>query len=100
MCNACLNDQIWLDLPEQPTFEINDLAYVNYPGETSRNLNEIFPVQQWLELYALHKWQGFVFVPDGLEAKLAPIVTSVLKQEFNLDVKDEAFEACHLPKPR
>lgn len=96
---SCRLEQIWLDLPEEPTIP-PDPAYVLFPGGKLRDLNEVFPIVQWVELYSLYRWQGYVFVPEGLEEKLAPIVKDVLKQEFKLSFKDEAFLSCHVEPPR
>ncbi len=98
----CNLEQIWIDLPTPPKVSRDiDRAYVILPDKKLIPLSEIFPIKQWLELYELHKWQGFVFVPDGIEknAEMRAIVKDVLEKIFKLNIKKEAFLTCHLEYP-
>ena len=97
---VCDAEQIWIDLPSVPEVSRDiDMAYVRFPDNSLRPLTDVFPFSQWLEQYDLHKWQGHVFVPMGLENDMAPIIQDVLKDELELNIKIQAFTRCHVNPP-
>ncbi|MBT4510885.1 MAG: HD domain-containing protein [Chloroflexi bacterium] len=97
----CYDEQVWIDLPLPPRVS-KDMwgAFVQFSDESKEPLPEVFPIQQWLELYDMHKWRGHVFVPLGHEQEFAPIVKGILKEEFKLNPEDTAFTHCNLTPPK
>jgi len=92
-------EQIWIDLPDPPKAAPGP-AYVVMADGKLVSLQEIIPMTPWVELYALYKWQGNVFVPHDKAEALSGIVKDVMTQRYNLTIKPEAFTSCKLNPPR
>jgi HD superfamily phosphohydrolase len=54
---------IWIDLPEPPSFREAKQALIKTAENERETLDRIFPVSKWLETYAENKWKGHVFCP-------------------------------------
>jgi len=49
---------------------------------------------------SIKKYQNNLLTTAEIIEELAPIIKDVLKQEFNLNIKDEAFISCHVRPPK
>jgi len=95
-----MSEQIWIDLPKNPTKKGDiEAAKVLYPNGDYVDLTEVFPIGEWVELYDINRWQGFVFSPPGTQDDLAKIVNEVFKERYNFGLKEEAFKWCHVNPP-
>jgi len=95
-----MREQIWIDLPKNPTKKGDiEAAKVLYPNGEHVDLTEVFPIGEWVELYDTNRWQGYIFVPPGTQNSIASIVKEVLKERYNFNLKNEAFKWCHVVPP-
>ncbi len=94
-------EQVWIDLPGgvQKGRDAEE-ARVQYPNDETVELAEVFPIEEWCELYETNRWQGHVFVPAGTQETMAPHVKDVLYSDFGVELADEAFKWCRVSPPR
>jgi len=94
-------EQIWVNLPANPKIGKDvEEAKVHYPSGGFVDLQKIFPITQWVDLYDHHRWQGYVFAPPGLQEAIAPIAKDVLEKRFHFTLNKDAFNWCHVTPPK
>lgn len=80
---------LWIDLPEPPSFREAKQALIRTSEDERERLDKIFPVSKWLETYAENKWKGHVFCPpfddirEIADKAARKVLKSVLDIEFN-----------------
>lgn len=81
---------IWIDLPQTLTFEDDNFAVIQDPGEEPQYMRDRFRVSEWLTAYGSNKWKGYVFCPPGADVrkevgiKAAELISS--KYGFSIDI--------------
>ncbi|MDA2934040.1 HD domain-containing protein [Acidobacteria bacterium AH-259-D05] len=60
----CSLKEVGLSFPSLPELKGKKLAYSQRRvSEALLEVEDLFPVPQWVEAYANHKWKGFIFAP-------------------------------------
>lgn len=99
----CLPQEVWLDLPESPDLTSADKTFV-LPAETGRlppvPLSDFFPTTGWATRYDRNKWRGHVFCPPQHRERVAKATRDVLGEEFDMELKPEAYLWCKVTPPR
>lgn len=93
----CLPEEIWLDIPMKPNFSMAAETYVihNENGSCAPvSMNELFPSDQWAQLYDQHKLRGHVFCPEQYVEQVARAAREVLESEYEFKFRPEAFLWC------
>lgn len=95
----CSPHQIWVDLPDLPSGEPGEDAFVNIgtlENPILSPLKDFMPIAQWINAYALNKWRGHVFCPENSIQKIAKAAYSVLESEFRIKFNQMAFKFPHI----
>jgi HD superfamily phosphohydrolase len=98
--NPCDELYVWVDLPKLPPIGSADDTYINEGTITKPHfakLKSLFPVDDWAEDHAEHKWKGYVFFPNEEETreKIAEAAKAVLEQKFNIRLNSLSIELSH-----
>lgn len=94
----CALHQIWVDLPELPSGEPGENAFVNVGTLKKPNLKplkDFMPIAQWVNAYALNKWRGHVFCPGNSIPKIRKASLDVLESEFKIKFNHLASDFSH-----
>lgn len=88
----CSVYDLWLDLPQQPSFREAKQVLVKITDSQRGILDEILKVSHWLETYAENKGKGHVFCPPDTELRkeVNAAARSVLKDLVNIEFNDFA----------
>ncbi|MEN6437500.1 MAG: HD domain-containing protein [Syntrophobacter sp.] len=93
-------EQVWVDLPPDPSFSEADRTFVRTASDSLRKVSDLFPVHYWTELFQKHKWRGHVFCPQEYQQKIHEAALEVFKEQFGVKFKKSAGEASHVLKPK
>jgi len=95
----CEPHEIWIDIPQNPSFTEAGRTWIKSPGHSEPvQLNQYLPIQKWVELYEVHRWQSHVFCPNDVRSAVNKAAISVLESEFDgLKFTKHATEYCKLP---
>ncbi len=88
----CSVYDLWLDLPQHPSFREAKQVLVKITDTQRDILDEILKVSHWLETYAENKGKGHVFCPPNTELRKEVNIAAkaVLKDYFNIEFNDFA----------
>jgi HD superfamily phosphohydrolase len=88
----CSVYDIWLDLPQPPTFREAKQVLVKITDDQCERLDSILKVSHWLETYAENKGKGHVFCPPDPELRrdVNKAAKNVLKELLNIEFNDFA----------
>lgn len=96
----CLPEEVWLDLPTLPSAKAANDTYVAMPGPSGQSavetvpLNELFPLERWVEQYGLNKWRGHVFCPPDEAPRIGKAAKEYFESEYGVRIRDTAFTWC------
>ncbi len=105
-----LPEQIWIDLPQNvKAGKDAEDAFVHVVTEAAQDKSlekyeytpamKIFPIDHWVGLIEIYKWQGSVFAPPEMQEEIASIAQQVIENRFGFRFKPQAFTECHLVPP-
>ncbi len=95
----CLPEEIWLDIPMKPNFNMAAQTFVIHNeqgGCTPVSMNDLFPSDQWAQLYDQHKLRGHVFCPEQHVEIVAKAAREILESEYVFKFRQEAFLWCKI----
>jgi HD superfamily phosphohydrolase len=90
---VCTVYEVWLDIPEPPSFREAKQAVIRVSEEERIRLDKIFPVSKWLETYAENKWRGHVFCPPDtkMRKQIAEAARKVIKKALDVEFDENAI---------
>ncbi len=91
---------IWVDLPSDPSFGEADRTFVRTASKSLRKVSDLFPIHYWSELFKNYKWRGHVFCPQEYQQQVHEAALQVFRDEFKLKFKKSAGEAAHVLNPK
>ncbi|KPK97349.1 MAG: hypothetical protein AMJ95_09575 [Omnitrophica WOR_2 bacterium SM23_72] len=91
----CLSEEIWIDVPAFPPTKEVDETFIKYPSELKK-MSKLFPSNEWVDMYAFHKWKAHVFCPPECQKQVSIAAKDVLEQVFKFKLKDIAWKSCHV----
>jgi HD superfamily phosphohydrolase len=89
---------IWLDLPDPPSFREPSQTPIQITSETVETLDNIIPINKWLTGYAETKWKGHIFCPPQkkIRKKVNEAAQKILKREFNIKFTEFATSSAKI----
>ena len=93
----CNLDEVLLSVPGVPKIK-SDFAYIQAsPSGDIESIEDFFPLEQWTEAYAHHKWKSFVYAPKEHAKAVRDAAISVMKDALGIEVDATLSNiACHL----
>ncbi len=90
----CTVYDIWLDLPDPPSFREAKQALIKITDKERKRLDKIFPISKWLETYAENKWKGHVFCPPipKIRKKVGKIAQKVIREALDIEFSELATD--------
>lgn len=97
-CNCTISD-IWVDLPEAPSFKEGSNCLVRIPGsQGAEPLRNIFPTDKWVMAFSEYKWQGYVFCPPEIREIVHEASKQVCEDAFGIKFNQYAKILCKMEK--
>lgn len=93
---------LWIDVPTGPDIDEDaQHSFVDLGRSDPDTLAKVFPTDDWLKSYEANKLTIHVFYVDDREARQAAAFAArdVLKEEFEIELKDTAFTLAKLDPP-
>jgi len=83
---------IAIDFPDEPRFAKTALgARVKITSEDIIPLNKVYPTDGWVLGHSQYRYKVFIFCMPGKEKIVAKAAFEILRDKFNIKVKDMAF---------
>jgi HD superfamily phosphohydrolase len=93
---SCSPGEIVLSVPEPPQILPRQALIQPDPKTDPEPIRSFFPLLEWGELYANHKWRSYVYAPSEYASQVRDAAVAVL-EEFGLEVNiAKSNRACHL----
>jgi len=81
----CEQHEVWLDLPKPPNLNEAKRTWISVGNAAAPiELQDIVPVEDWVNQYVTHKWRGHVFCPEDARQKINQAAQNVLLTKFDL----------------
>ncbi len=93
--------RLWLDVPGRPKFKDVEECWVVRPDGTGVPLTDVIPLDRWLKAYVELKWTAHVFYEPEIALRIgaSAAAAAVLKDEYDLEFADSAYEEAKVPPP-
>jgi uncharacterized protein len=96
----CQAHEVWFDIPKLPSMEEAERMWIEAPGlDTPVKLGQFLPIEEWVDLYGMHRWRAHVFCPAPARAAINAAAIKVLDDEFELKVNPMATGLAHIDRP-